>query len=86
MRELRSQAKILGTAVTVGGAMVMTLVKGPIIGLPWTQEESHHHHAQSSSVVVNAHHHHDQQSSIKGAAMIIAGCFCWAGFYTLQVK
>ncbi|CAH9121336.1 unnamed protein product [Cuscuta epithymum] len=74
VRNLKSQAKILGTAVTMGGAMIMTFVKGPTIGLPWTEE------AQASSAVSV----HAQQSSIMGAAMITSGCFCWACFYTLQ--
>ncbi|CAH9097499.1 unnamed protein product [Cuscuta europaea] len=74
IRKLKSQAKILGTAVTMGGAMIMTFINGPVIGLPWTEE------AQASSAVSV----HAQQSSIMGAAMITAGCFCWACFFTLQ--
>ncbi|XP_031115822.1 WAT1-related protein At2g39510-like [Ipomoea triloba] len=75
VRKLHSQAKILGTAVTLGGAMIMTLVRGPNIGLPWTK---HTQHLQTATAL------HSQQDLVKGAAMIMAGCSCWAIFYILQ--
>nr|GMD01995.1 WAT1-related protein At2g39510-like [Ipomoea batatas] len=74
IRALHSQAKILGTLVTVGGAMMMTLVKGPKILLPWTQERGH-----IQSTVAATHQH-----PIKGAIMITAACCFWACFFTLQ--
>lgn len=76
IRALHSQAKILGTLVTVGGAMMMTLVKGPKILLPWTQERGH-----IQSTVAATHQH-----PIKGAIMITAACCFWACFFTLQVR
>ncbi|KAL1124859.1 hypothetical protein V6Z11_A13G003100 [Gossypium hirsutum] len=36
VKKVRCQAKILGTMVTVAGAMLMTLYKGPIIDLFWS--------------------------------------------------
>lgn len=72
-----SQGKILGTIVTVGGAMVMTLFKGPPLGLPWTKQTSLH---QSSSATTSPYPH----DSLKGALMISAGCICWASFTILQ--
>ncbi|XP_019151403.1 PREDICTED: WAT1-related protein At2g39510-like [Ipomoea nil] len=74
IRALHSQAKILGTLVTVGGAMIMTLVKGPKILLPWTQERGH---IQSTTAATHQH-------PIKGAIMITAGCCFWACFFILQ--
>nr|GMD55896.1 WAT1-related protein At2g39510-like [Ipomoea batatas] len=76
IRKLHSQAKILGTTATIGGAMIMTLVRGPNIGLPWTKH-TQHIHTQTL---------HSQQDFIKGALMIAAGCFCWAIFYILQAN
>nr|GEW90151.1 WAT1-related protein At2g39510-like [Tanacetum cinerariifolium] len=76
IRRLHSQVKIIGTLVTVGGAMVMTLVNGPPIPLPWTNMSTVHH-PQAPSTVSPDHH-------IKGAFMITAGCVCWASFYILQ--
>nr|GMD52859.1 WAT1-related protein At2g39510-like [Ipomoea batatas] len=75
VRKLHSQAKILGTVVTLGGAMIMTLVRGPNIGLPWTK---HTQHLQTATAL------HSQQDLVEGAAMIMAGCSCWAIFYILQ--
>ncbi|PWA81184.1 Drug/metabolite transporter [Artemisia annua] len=37
LRSIRSQAKVTGTKTTVGGAMLMTLVKGPMLELFWTK-------------------------------------------------
>lgn len=54
--------------------MLMTLVKGPVLGLPWTESTSTH--ADSDGVV---------QKPIEGALMITLGCFCWASFFILQV-
>ncbi|XP_019173418.1 PREDICTED: WAT1-related protein At2g39510-like [Ipomoea nil] len=79
MRKLHSQAKILGTAVSIGGAMIMTVVKGPNIGLPWTK---HTNHIQTQT----SHSNYSQQDFIKGAVMVSAGCLCWASFYILQAN
>ncbi|PIN11197.1 hypothetical protein CDL12_16198 [Handroanthus impetiginosus] len=71
-----SQAKIIGTLATVGGAMIMTLVQGPNIHFPWTKDETTLSHKQGE---INL------QDLIKGALMITAGCFSWAFFVILQV-
>lgn len=76
IRRLHSQAKVVGTVVTVGGAMLMTMITGPAIGLPWTKGKSHH---ESVSAVV-------QQDHVKGSIMIAIGCFSWASFVILQVS
>ncbi|KAK3028828.1 hypothetical protein RJ639_038655 [Escallonia herrerae] len=70
-----SQGKILGTVVTVGGAMIMTLVKGPTLGLPWVKNKSHYHSTASRTY---------HQDHVKGSLMVTAGCFCWASFIILQ--
>ncbi|KAL7136505.1 hypothetical protein ABFS83_10G035600 [Erythranthe nasuta] len=72
---IRSQAKIIGTLATVAGAMIMTLVQGPHINLPWTRAgiDHAHHHGE-----VSLHH------TIKGAIMITIGCLAWACFMILQ--
>lgn len=77
VRKLHSQAKIVGTVVTVGGAMIMTLVKGSVIELPWTKSQSNFSSEGEGE--------RDTQNVIKGAVMIMAACFCWSIFYILQV-
>ncbi|KAK6158187.1 hypothetical protein DH2020_005501 [Rehmannia glutinosa] len=75
LKSIRSHAKITGTLVTVGGAMIMTLISGPIIGLPWTHK-SHESHASTNP--------NDKEDPVKGAIMISVGCVGYAAFYTLQ--
>lgn len=76
IRRVHSQAKILGTVVTVGGAMLMTLVTGPLLNLPWTKLTTTSN--QQSKIPITP------QDPIKGAILITIGCFCWAGFIILQ--
>ncbi|EOY18238.1 Nodulin MtN21 /EamA-like transporter family protein [Theobroma cacao] len=74
IKKLHSQAKILGTMVTVGGAMLMTLINGPMLNLPWANPNNQHVFSSAAA----------KQDHIKGAVMIAVGCFCWAGFIILQ--
>lgn len=76
IRKIHSQAKILGTIVTVGGAMLMTVVKGPLIPLPWANPNETHQDSINPGV---------KQDLTKGALLIAIGCICWAGFVNLQV-
>lgn len=75
LREVRSLAKVGGTMVTIGGATIMTLVKGPGVKLPWIKRDYNH--------VTNTSYHQDP---IKGAIMITSGCMGWAAFVILQVS
>ncbi|CAH9114042.1 unnamed protein product [Cuscuta europaea] len=75
LKSIRSQAKIIGTVATVGGAMMMTLVKGPVLELFWTKSIGHGHPATGAI---------DLAHSIKGALMITFGCLSWAFFVILQ--
>lgn len=77
LTSVRTHAKIYGTIVTVGGAMIMTLVKGPIIEIIKTKGVSH---LGSSSTGPDVYH------TIIGSIMITSGCFCWACFMILQVR
>ncbi|KAH6783276.1 nodulin MtN21 /EamA-like transporter family protein [Perilla frutescens var. hirtella] len=75
LNEISSHAKIVGTLVTVGGAMMMSLIRGPAIGLPWTHKS--HHKARST-------HPNDVEDPIKGALMITISCLTYSSFYILQ--
>ncbi|PON75298.1 Plant-drug/metabolite exporter [Parasponia andersonii] len=74
IKRIHSLVKVLGTIVTVGGAMFMTLFNGPMLSLPWAKPDSHHH----SSTAAN------NKVSIKGSLMIAAGCVGWSSFMILQ--
>ncbi|KAI3826226.1 hypothetical protein L1987_00271 [Smallanthus sonchifolius] len=75
LKSVRSQAKVVGTLTTVAGAMLMTLVKGPILELFWTKGRSNKNVINNG---VDLHH------SLKGAIMITIGCFSWSCFMVLQ--
>ncbi|CBI32681.3 unnamed protein product, partial [Vitis vinifera] len=75
LKSIHSQAKVVGTVATVAGAMLMTLVKGPVIELIWTKGRN------NQGVKGGGTNIHD---SIKGSLMITAGCFSWACFIILQ--
>ncbi|MBA0629652.1 hypothetical protein Godav_024171 [Gossypium davidsonii] len=77
--KVRSQAKVAGTAVAVGGAMIMTLIKGPILELPWTKGRNHYLGQHGAS---GAH----KQDMVMGALLLLAGCCCWACFVISQAR
>ncbi|XP_076941204.1 WAT1-related protein At2g39510-like [Bidens hawaiensis] len=77
IKKVHSIGKIVGTLVTVGGAMIMTVVAGPAIGLPWTKDSTTKHQQQSAT-------HVSPGDNIKGSMMIIAGCLSWSCFYIVQ--
>ncbi|KAG8374948.1 hypothetical protein BUALT_Bualt10G0048600 [Buddleja alternifolia] len=49
-KRIPSHAKIWGTAVIVGGAMIMTLIKGPASGSPWTHESDNANSSSSANL------------------------------------
>ncbi|KAJ4976783.1 hypothetical protein NE237_001889 [Protea cynaroides] len=73
IRRAHSLVKVVGTIVTLMGAMLMTLIKGPVIHLPWTEGRS------QDGTEASAYHQHP----LKGSLMITAGCFCSSGFVIL---
>ncbi|TYH00281.1 hypothetical protein ES288_A10G262300v1 [Gossypium darwinii] len=77
--KVRSQAKVAGTAVAVGGAMIMTLIKGPVLELPWTKGRNHYLGQHGAS---GAH----KQDMVMGALLLLAGCCCWACFVISQAR
>lgn len=78
--KLHSQAKILGTIVTVGGAMILTLIKGPVVEFFWTKGEMGHL-AATAGTAGSGH-----SELLKGAVLIITGLFCYSSFVILQVR
>ncbi|PON76356.1 Plant-drug/metabolite exporter [Trema orientale] len=76
IKEVRSQAKVIGTVVSFSGALLMTLYKGPVIDLFWTRNTNH----QSSSSSGGDSDKH----WVLGTLFILIGCVAWSCFYVLQ--
>ncbi|KAM0971601.1 hypothetical protein ACFX13_019784 [Malus domestica] len=72
-KRLPSVAKVIGTAITVAGAMVMTWYKGPIIELISGQSQSHHTSTASG-----------EQHWVTGTMMLLARSCGWSGFFIVQ--
>ncbi|KAG2241385.1 hypothetical protein Bca52824_096630 [Brassica carinata] len=78
IKRRHSQAKLVGTMVAIGGAMLMTFVKGNVIELPWTSKSRGGH-----SHVMNT----PKQNDIgKGSIMLLASCFSWSSYIILQAN
>lgn len=81
MKKVRCQAKVVGTAVTVAGAMIMTLYKGPIVELFWTQHA--HPHDKSDATTSTASSDKDW---FLGSIFLIIATLAWASLFVLQVR
>ncbi|ONI34812.1 hypothetical protein PRUPE_1G500400 [Prunus persica] len=73
-KKIPSVAKVIGTVITVMGAMVMTWYKGPIVEIIRGQTQSHHNTTALST----------EQHWITGTFMLLARCCGWSGFFILQ--
>lgn len=76
LRKIHSVAKVVGTVVTVSGAMVMTLYHGPALQFIKGQAASQH---ESSTTEPS------EQNWVIGTVMLISSCGGWASFFILQV-
>ncbi|PON76357.1 Plant-drug/metabolite exporter [Trema orientale] len=75
VKKLHSLAKVIGTVITVSGAMVMTLYKGPILDII----RGHGHDAQQNATADSTEHHW-----VIGTLMLVGSCGGWASFFIVQ--
>ncbi|OEL25196.1 WAT1-related protein [Dichanthelium oligosanthes] len=75
MRSVHSQAKIVGTVLTVAGAVLMILYHGPVVQFPWSKGQ--HHDGTSGQGLGGA-------GFLTGTVTVIVACVCWSGFFVLQ--
>lgn len=73
IKKPQNLAKVIGTIITIIGAMVMTLYKGSII----TKQRSHHRASNESAA---------GKHWILGTIMLLIGCCSYSGFFILQVS
>ncbi|XP_068662323.1 WAT1-related protein At5g07050-like [Aristolochia californica] len=78
IKKVRCQAKVVGTLVTVAGAMLMTLYKGPIVEMIWS---SHIHPRKSYTMDTTGTTDKDW---LKGCMLLILATLAWASFFILQ--
>jgi hypothetical protein len=81
MKKLRCQAKVVGTMLTVAGAMLMTLYKGPIVELFWTKDTLH-----SKNNTTNITTSSSNDNWFIGSILLIISTLAWASLFVLQVR
>ncbi|XP_073116992.1 WAT1-related protein At1g21890-like [Elaeis guineensis] len=75
IKKRHSQAKIVGTLVTLVGALLMILYKGQVVEFIWTKGRNHHNNNTGSQ---------DDSHWLEGVFMLLFSCFCWSAFFLLQ--
>lgn len=80
LKKVHSVAKVIGTGITVGGAMIMTLYRGPIVEFFKSGGVSHHAAAATTTSDGSSDQHW-----VTGTLMLLASCCSWAGYFILQV-
>ncbi|CAN6455337.1 unnamed protein product [Victoria cruziana] len=73
IKSKRGAAKVVGTVGSLGGALMMSLYKGPAIRRPWG--------AVLSIPGTTVH-----EDWVKGSILTIASCFAWAVWYVMQAS
>uniref|UniRef100_A0A0A0KYE0 EamA domain-containing protein n=2 Tax=Cucumis sativus TaxID=3659 RepID=A0A0A0KYE0_CUCSA len=83
MKKVRCQAKVVGTLVTVGGAILMTLYKGNVISFFWSHHNNNYLHSSSASSNYYSFES-TYQDWLKGSILLLFANLAWALFFIVQ--
>ncbi|URE28588.1 auxin-induced protein [Musa troglodytarum] len=83
LKKVSCQAKAVGTLVTVAGAMLMTLYKGPAMDMAWTK---HAHPPHSNAPTAAGGDDSTDEDWLKGCIFLIISTLAWAFLFILQVE
>lgn len=84
MKKVRCQAKVVGTMITVAGAMLMTLYKGPLLEMAWAKHAPHDQHSETNNGT-NTTRSSDKDWFL-GSMLLIIATLAWASLFVLQVS
>lgn len=82
IKHMHGQAKILGSVLSLSGAIIFALVKGPPIDFIRGNQENDHKHSTSHSLTMV----HSKGDSIKGSLMMLSANTAWSLWLILQVE
>ncbi|KAF8401260.1 hypothetical protein HHK36_012193 [Tetracentron sinense] len=74
------QAKVLGTILCVGGAMLMSFYKGSLIDIG--ESSIHWRYAEN----MRERNSSNENNTFLGPLLVVASCIAWAGWFILQAK
>jgi len=82
LKKVRCQAKVAGTLVTVAGAMMMTLYKGPLMKMAWSSShaQAHGHAAEGPVAAIDP----SGREWFLGSLFVIIATLAWASLFILQ--
>uniref|UniRef100_A0A0E0HGA3 WAT1-related protein n=1 Tax=Oryza nivara TaxID=4536 RepID=A0A0E0HGA3_ORYNI len=83
LKKVRCQAKIAGTLVTVAGAMLMTLYKGPLMEMAWSRHAGAGA-AEAPAAAAAAAAAISGRDWFLGSMFVIVATLAWASLFILQ--